>query len=97
MFSCSPFDDYMYVILSAADFKVDQMSGGNKYGFNCEDLIVARSSHLFQIVDRIKSSSELNQKTRSLLEMKSNNVILQNPKKWQGFDTTDHWITESNF
>ena len=77
-FSCSPVDDY--VILSAADFKVDQMSGSNKYGFNCDDLIVVRSSHLFQIVDRIKSSSELNQKTTSLLEMKPNNAILQNQK-----------------
>lgn len=86
LFSGSPFDDH--VILYAADLKVVQIGGQNVYEFNCDDLVATDSSEprQFQIVEKSASSPKLNLKTTGALEIKSNDVILQN-KKLKIFDT----------
>ena len=80
LFSGSPFDDH--VILYAADLKVVQIGGRNVYEFNCDDLVATDSSEPrhFQIVEKSASSPKINLKTTGALEIKANDVILQNKR-----------------
>ena len=86
LFCGSPFDDH--VILHPANFKVVQIAGSNVYEFNCNDFVAEDLSgpRQFQTVDKSSSSPNIQLQASRPLDIKANDVILQN-RKLKVFDT----------